>query len=172
VERGIETGELRGARKEPLGFTYELKSNGNVQRRKKCGRFKFRKQLRRDFLVFDELWAAVDYAVADGGGSGEFAGVELIGDQPKSVRLRVDGMSLVVQRFAICGFQRDFPAIGGDAVGGAGGDGADIILAGLEEAEFQGGGAAVDDEDGADGDGRLLEEKISPKVSMLMLSRM
>jgi hypothetical protein len=128
--------------------------------------------LRRDFLVFDELWAAVDYAVADGGGSGEFAGVELIGDQPKSVRLRVDGMSLVVQRFAICGFQRDFPAIGGDAVGGAGGDGADIILAGLEEAEFQGGGAAVDDEDGADGDGRLLEEKVSPKVSMLMLSRM
>jgi len=89
------------------------------------------------------------------------------------VGLIVDRLGLFVERFAVGGSELDFSAIGIDAVGGAAREWADIAgVSGLgEEAEFQGGGTAVEDEDGIRGDVRSLWEDF-PEAWMLMLSRM
>ena len=148
VEDVVEAGELRNIGKCGFRGVDELEGLRDVDGREVDSCFELIDKFWRDFLVRDETWPAMNNAVTYANGCGVHVFANGGGDGGERVALRFENVFALHEEFTASGIADLQGTVGmADAVGAASEEWLFVGWTAGVEAEFQRGGAAVDDED-------------------------
>ena len=147
VEGGVEAGELGEGGPGLLAFADEFERDGNVERGEVDAALELVEERGGDGLVGEEVGAAVDDAMGDGNGRRGGKIFEPLRGELEGGALGGEGEVLGAEGFAGGVFEYEFGGGLADAVGEAVEEELLVVAVPGVEAELEGGGAGVDDED-------------------------